>query len=178
MHVVLFAAQSVDGWITRHDEAGDAFTSEADKRHFRAAIRACDACVMGRTTYELSKSRMRPEAFPSLRRVVWTRNPAALSSEAVPGIIEFTDETPPATARRLARDGRQRCAVLGGGATNAAWLAAGLVDEICLTVESQLFGYGTPLLGPPDRLDFALELLEVLSLEQKGPVVLRYRVLK
>lgn len=178
MHVVLFAAQSVDGWITRHDEAGDAFTSDADKRHFRAAIRACDACVMGRTTYELSKARMRPEAFPSLRRVIWTRDPAAKTAEAVPRVLEFTDESPAATAKRLALDGRQRCAILGGGATNAAWLAAGLVDEICITVESRLFGYGTPLIGPQARLDVALELVEALPLESQGPVLLRYRVLK
>lgn len=178
MHVVLLAAQSVDGWISRHDEAGDAFTSDADKRHFRAAIRACDACVMGRTTYELSKSRMRPEIFPTLRRVVWTRDPAAKATETVPGVLEFTDETPPATVQRLRRDGRRRCALLGGGATNAAWLTAGLVDEVCVTVESRLFAYGTPLISPSGRLDVSLELIEATPLEPRGPLLVRYLVLK
>ncbi|MBC8011959.1 MAG: dihydrofolate reductase, partial [Burkholderiales bacterium] len=83
MHVVLYAAQSLDGWITRHSTAGDAFASAADKVHFRAAIRACDACVMGGATYDQSKERMRPAAFPGLRRVVWTRRPEARAADAV-----------------------------------------------------------------------------------------------
>ena len=82
MHVVLFAAQSVDGWITRRATAGDGFASEADRAHFREAIRACDACVMGAATYDLAKVRMRPEAFPGLRRVVWTRSPDRRAAEA------------------------------------------------------------------------------------------------
>ena len=159
MQVVLFAAQSLDGWITRHETAGDAFASEADKMHFRAAIRECDACVMGGATYELSKGRMRPQTFPGLRRVVWTRLPEARVADAVPGVLEFTSETPAETVARLRADGRKRCAILGGGTVNAAWFGAGLVDEVCVTVESRIFGHGTPLAGPAATLDVALALI-------------------
>ncbi len=183
MQVVLFAAQSVDGWITRQGEPGDAFASEADKTHFRAAIRACDACVMGAKTYEVSKERMSPKTFPSLRRVIWTRRPEARAAEVVPGVLEFTAESPAETVARLRSDGRKRCAVLGGGEVNAAWLAAGLVDELCLTVESRLFGSGTPLVAtvgggadPGATLDVALELIEARVLAAGGPVLLRYAV--
>jgi dihydrofolate reductase len=175
MHVVLFAAQSVDGWITRHEEPGDGFASAADKTHFRAAIRACDACVMGAATYEVSKDRMSPRAFPALRRVIWTHRPETRAAEAVPGVLEFTNESPVETAGRLRADGRRRCAVLGGGRLNAAWLAAGLVDEVCLTVESRLFGRGTPL-AADHALDIPLELLEARTLAAGGPVLLRYAV--
>jgi dihydrofolate reductase len=183
MQVVLMAAQSLDGCITRHASAGDAFASEADKTHFRAAIRACDACVMGRATYEVSKDRMRPEAFPSLRRLVWTRHPGAYASEELPGVLEFTADSPANMVARLRSDGRKRCALLGGGTVNAAWLAAGLVDEVCVTVESRIFGFGTALagvspsataLGP--ALDVALELLEARTLAAGGPLLLRYAV--
>ncbi len=183
MQVVLIAAQSLDGWITRHGTAGDAFASAADKTHFRAAIRECDACVMGRATYEFSKDRMRPQAFPGLRRVVWTRRPDAYAAEAIPGALEFASESPAQTAVRLRADGRKRCALLGGGTVNAAWLAAGLVDEVCLTVESRLFGFGTALAGsapgsnaPGPALDVALELLEARTLADGGPLLLRYAV--
>lgn len=185
MHVVLFAAQSLDGWITRHEVAGDAFTSEADKIHFRAAVRACDACVMGGATYALSRGRMNPQSFPGLRRVVWTRRPEARAAEAIPGVLEFTREAPAATVARLRADGRKRCALLGGGTLNAAWLAAGLVDEVCVTVESRIFGFGTPLAGAAPgsggngggpALDVALELLEATTLAAGGPVLLRYAV--
>ena len=188
MHVVLFAAQSLDGRITRRSEAGDAFASAADKAHFREAIRACDACVMGAATYEQSKERMRPSAFPTLRRVIWTRSPATPErvDEAVPGVLEFTAESPAETVARLRADGRRRCAVLGGGQVNAAWLAAGLVDELCVTVESWIFGYGAPLAGAEDASSPApplpgtvrLELLEARILAQDGPVLLRYSVKK
>ena len=183
MQVVLMAAQSLDGCITRHASAGDAFASEADKTHFRAMIRACDACVMGRATYEVSKDRMRPQAFPALRRVVWTRRPEAHATEAIPGVLEFSADSPADTVARLRSDGRKRCALLGGGTVNAAWLAAGLVDEVCVTVESRIFGFGTALagvspgaapLGP--ALDVTLELLEARTLAPGGPLLLRYAV--
>lgn len=175
MQVVLIAAQSLDGWITRHETAGDAFASEADKVHFRAVIRECDACVMGRVTYEQSKDRMRPQALPGLRRVVWTRRPDESAAEAIPGVLEFTAETPTETMARLRADGRKRCALLGGGRVNAAWLAAGLVDEVCVTVESRIFGQGTPLASGLS-LDVRLELLEARTLAAGGPVLLRYAV--
>jgi dihydrofolate reductase len=180
MNVVLYAAQSLDGWITRHAAAGDAFTSAADKAHFRAAIRGCDACVMGAATYEQSKERMRLEAFPELRRVVWTRTPrtAGRVAEAVAGVLEFTDETPAETVARLRADGRRRCALLGGGQVNAVWLAAGLVDEVCVTVESRIFGSGTPLAGPGWALGVELVLLEVKTHAPEGPVLLRYSIKK
>lgn len=176
MKVVLFAAQSLDGWITRHETAGDAFTSEADKKHFHAELRACDACVMGGSTYDLSKDRLRPQSLPGLRRVVWTRRPEARAADTLPGVLEFTSEAPALTAARLRADGRRRCALLGGGQVNAAWLAAGLVDEVSLTVEPRLFGRGTPLAGDAP-LDVKLELIEARALAAGGPVLLRYRVL-
>lgn len=183
MHVVLFAAQSLDGRITRHSESGDAFTSPADKAWFRETIRACDACVMGSATYEQSRARMRPDAFPGLRRVVWTRRPAAYAAEVVPGALEFTAETPAETVARLRADGRRRCALLGGGRVNVAWLAAGLVDEACVTIESLIFGYGVPLAGDATSpssvpLDVRMDLLEAKPLAEGGPLLLRYAVRK
>ncbi len=175
MHVVLLAAQSLDGRITRQDRPGDAFSSAADKAHFGAALRACGACVMGRLTYEQSKDRLRPDRLPGLRRVVWTRSPAAYAAAAVPGILEFTAEAPAETVARLRADGRQRCALLGGGEVNTAWLRAGLVDELCITIEAGLFGGGVPLAG---GIEASLTLLEATVLAPGGPVLLRYAVKK
>lgn len=187
MHVVLFAAQSLDGCITRHEEAGDAFASDADKMHFRAALRACDACVMGRATYEQSKERMRPQAFPGLRRVIWTRTPETWAAETIPDVLEFSGASPREITDTLRNAGRRRCAILGGGSVNAAWLAAGLVDEVCVTVESRIFGFGTALAGggggepgggrcSGSALDVRLALIEARTLAEGGPMLLRYAV--
>lgn len=178
MHVVLFAVQSLDGYITRRTTAGDGFASAADRAHLREALRSCDACVMGGATYDQAKARLRPAAFPALRRVVWTRAPEARAPEGVPGALEFTRETPAETVARLRADGRLRCAVLGGGRVNAAWLGAGLVDEVWLTVESALFGAGTPLAGGSgwDGPELRLWLREAKVLAEGGPLSLRYEV--
>jgi len=176
MRVVLLAVQSLDGYITSRSTAGDGFASEADRMHFREVIQSCDACVMGRATYDIAKTRMRPGGLPGLRRVVWTRRPEAWVTESVPNVLEFTAESPLETATRLRADGRQRCAVLGGGQLNAAWLAAGLVDEIWLTVESALFGQGVTLTGGGDGPDLRLWLKEAKVLAEGGPVSLRYEV--
>jgi len=181
MKVVLMAAQSLDGRMTRGALAGDAFTSAADKAHFRAALRECDACVMGSATYEESKARLRPELLPGLRRVVRSRNPAARAGEAVPGVLEFSAETPEAILVRLRADGRRRCALLGGGRTNGDFLRTGLVDEVEITVESWIFGCGVPLAGEVEGTawtDVALELKDVRMLAPGGPVLLRYTVKK
>ena len=183
MQVVMLVAQSLDGCITRGNVAGDAFTSAADKVHFKAMLRDCDACVMGTATYEESKDRLRPALLPGLRRVVRTRHPEARLAETVPGVLEFTSESPEQIVARLREDGRQRCALLGGGRTNECFLRAGLVDEVQVTVESRIFGRGTPLAGvaadldsPP--LDVWLKLLEARPLAAGGPLLLRYEVEK
>jgi riboflavin biosynthesis pyrimidine reductase len=54
------------------------------------------------------------------------------------------------------------------------FFAAGLVDEIWLTVEPILFGGGTPLLVA--RVDVRLELLASEKLNAAGTLLLRYRV--
>ncbi len=178
MKVVLFAVQSLDGKITRGDLPGDAFGSAADKAHFLHELRQCDACIMGRTTYETTRERLKPQSFPKLHRLVWTRRPGDWAADTLPGVLEFTAEEPVVLDHRLRELGKTRCALLGGGETNAAWLRAGLVDELHLTVEPVLFGHGTPLLGNSTLpIDVGrLDLIDATPLGDRGSVLLRYRV--
>jgi dihydrofolate reductase len=156
MRVTLIAVQSLDGFITRHDSPGAGFASAADRAHFRAALREFDCGVLGRRTYEAARA---DGAFasPARRRVVLTRMPEKFAAMAVPGALEFTAETPAAIVARLRAEGCRACALLGGAETHSLFLAAGLVDEIWLTVEARLFGGGTPLLAGPT--DVRLRLL-------------------
>jgi dihydrofolate reductase len=157
MKVTLIAVQSLDGFITRPGGSGAGFASAADRAHFRAALREFDCAVMGRVTYESARTDGTPPPVTSRRRVVLTRSPERYADQAVADSLEFTAEPPGSVLARLRADGRRACALLGGAQAHQLFLAAGLVDEIWLTVEARLFGGGTPLLTAP--ADVRLELL-------------------
>jgi len=173
MRIVLIAAQSLDGFITRHDESGTAFTSPEDKAHFRAVLASFDACIFGAETYRVSRDFIR-DRFPAHPlRVVLTRSPERFAADALPGALEFTSAAPAAVADDLCGRGLRQCALLGGSQAHSLFLDAGLVDEIWLTVEPVLFGGGTPLLA-----HHADRRLELQSIERLGAhtMLLKYRV--
>lgn len=173
MRVTLIAVQSLDGFITRHREPGAGFASEADQRYFRAALRGFDCTVMGRTTYAQLRAQGGGQPDASRRRVVLTRAPEKFAADTVRGVVEFTAEPPGKIISRLRAAGHRACALLGGAQIHSLFLAAGLVDELWLTVEPRLFGGGTPLLNTPT--DAQLELLAHLPLDS-GTLLLKYAV--
>jgi riboflavin biosynthesis pyrimidine reductase len=173
MRMVLIAAQSLDGFITRHGEPGTAFTSAEDKAYFRAVVAGFDVGIIGGETYRVSRDFIRASLPARLLRVVLTRSPARYADEARPGVLEFTNAEPADLAAGLRARGFQRCALLGGSHVHSLFFEAGLTDEIWLTVEPALFGGGTPLLAR--RADVRLNLLAV---EKLGPatLLLKYQV--
>lgn len=173
MRTVLIAAQSLDGFITRHDEPGTAFTSPEDKAYFRRVLRDFEVGVFGGETYRVSREAIRANAAGLRLRVILTRTPPRYAADAVPGALEFTDAAPAALVADLERRGFQSCALLGGSHAHRLFLAAQQVDEVWLTVEPRLFGGGTPLLA--GRADIPLELLAVEKLAAHT-LVLKYRV--
>lgn len=173
MRVVLIAVQSLDGFITRHDRPGAGFASAADQAHFRATLPEFDCAVMGRVTYETAHAGAPALAQPVRRRVVLTRTPGRHAASAVPGALEFTAAGPAEIVAQLRSDGCRACALLGGGQVHRLFLAAGLVDEVWLTVEPRLFGGGTPLLAGP--VDVALELRSHALLDV-NTLLLKYAV--
>jgi dihydrofolate reductase len=172
MRVTLIAAQSLDGFITRHDQPGSAFTSPADHAFFRASLRGFDCCAMGRVTYEASVDGIKPGGR-SWRRVVLTRTPEKHAAAAVAGELEFTAATPEELVASFRAEGRRACALLGGAHVNGRFFAAGLVDEIWLTLEPRLFGGGTKLLA--GQTDIRLRWLSHEPLEG-GAWVVKYAV--
>lgn len=176
MQVTLIAAQSLDGFITRHAEPGTAFTSPQDQRHFLAALRRHDATIMGGETYRVSRELIRSHLTLPRRRVVVTRTPGQFAADAVPGRLEFTDSNPEDLIVRLRALGHQRCALLGGAQIHHLFLSRGLVDFLEITVEPRLFGSGTPLAGGPT--DISLRLIECQPLEASSTLLARYEVVR
>lgn len=173
MTVTLIAAQSLDGFITRHEEPGTGFTSAADQAWLAAALAQFDATILGRRTYEIARPWLRQRLTPSRLRLVWTRSPEAWQDDAVPGQLEFAHGSPAALLKRLAIAGRQRCALLGGAEVHAAFAEADLIDAWWVTVEPHVFGAGRPLC--PGVRDVPLRLEGVERLPDSDSVLLRYR---
>lgn len=175
MQIILIAAQSLDGFITRHEVPGTAFTSEADKRYFREVLAQFDASVCGGNTYRVDRAIFLGTLRPGRRRVVLTRQPEAFAADARPAQLEFTDETPAAVVARLRGLGHTRCALLGGSQIHQLFLEAGLVDEVWLTLEPRFFGRGIPLISGQVDVNLSLLSHELLGGDS---LLLKYRVRK
>ena len=138
MEIVLMAAVTLDGKIARHAAHLSNWTSPEDKRVFREETRRAGVIILGHSTFKTL-----PRPLPGRLHIVLTRAPAAQAP--IPGVVEFTAAPPGAIAADLAARGYARAVVVGGAQTNAAFLAADLVDEIWLTVEPLIFGVGVPI---------------------------------
>jgi len=175
MRLTLIAAQSLDGFITRHDTPGSDFASAEDRAFFRQALRGFDCCVMGGKTYRIARETIRATLMPERLRMVLTRTPSILANDFLPGNLEFTASSPEQLVADLTRRGLQRCAILGGSQIHSLFLNANLIDELWLTIEPLLFGDGTPLLAGRSAAKLTL-----LSNESLAPntLLLKYRIEK
>lgn len=169
MRVIALAAMTADGRIARREPGPVNWSSREDKRMFVQVTRRAGVVIMGRTTYD---SLPMPLAG---RRVVVLTTRAAEQQLSQSDTVEFTSGTPKAIIADLAARGYTEAVVAGGASVYQAFLEAGVVDELWLTIEPLLFGDGLPLLRR-ETSDISLRLLEVVRLAEHT-VQLKYRVL-
>jgi len=174
MKITLAMVMSGDGRTTRGDDPNIySWTSPEDQEHFFSLIAENNLIIMGRKTYESAAEKIR--LAPERLRVVMTKSPDSYADFVVKGQLEFSDEEPAALIDRLDEKGFAHALLVGGETLSWHFLKAGLVDELLLTVEPQLFGSGAGLFsGPLDSL--RLELLEQKQLNEQGTVLFRYKV--
>jgi len=174
MEVTLITAQSLDGFITKHDEPGTSFTSAADKKHFAATLGRFDASIMGGETYRVARSVIRSRLTAARRRIVLTRTPSAFAEDAVTGQLEFTDASAQSVISDLRSRGHRRCALLGGAQMHRLFLEAGCVDFIEISLEHRIFGGGTPFVNA--AIDVTLTLIRHERIEGSNTLLLTYEV--
>jgi dihydrofolate reductase len=167
--LTLVAVQSLDGCITRGDTPGVGFASKVDQDWFQSILSEFDSAIMGRKTYEAARTRILDSlgSDPQRLRIVNTRNPGAWTGDHRAGVLEFTDQTPPAIMDALVARGKRHTVLLGGATLNRIFLEADLVDRLWLTLEPVVFGEGRRLIDGPLEARFELE-----KTEQLGPSVL------
>ena len=124
---------------------------------------------MGRATYDMVQGFGSGWPYPGKPCVVLARNPLAQA----PAGVEGRHCTPTEALEELAARGCQRVWLVGGGSLAGNCLAAGLLDELVVSVIPHLLGAGIQL--------FAGGLEQRLSLQghrvfPSGVAQLHYRV--
>jgi dihydrofolate reductase len=149
--VSVFIATSLDGFIAREDgaidwlEAANATVPPGEDCGYAAFAASVDGLVMGRHSFETVLG-FAPWPYGDKRLVVLSRGPVAIP-EALAGTVTASSEAPEALVERLGAEG-VRHVYVDGGITIQRFMAAGLVDEITVTLIPILLGAGRPLFGP------------------------------
>jgi dihydrofolate reductase len=171
----VFIAASLDGYIARRDgtiDWLDAVQRPGEDYGFQAFFGSVDTLVIGRRTYETALG------FPT-----WPyggKNCVVMTHAAPPARHgeRFHAGDPRPLLERLATEGARRVYV-DGGVVIAEFLAAGLIDDLTISVIPVLLGDGARLFGPAGGGRLAVERVLTLVRSQAYPsglVQLEYRV--
>ena len=140
----VFIAMSLDGYIADVNggtEFLEAVEAPGEDYGYAEFINTIDAIVLGRKTYETVL------AFPSW---LYTKRVIVLTSDVERTSHhgeEFSAASPTELVERLAQERLSRL-YIDGGATIRSFLAAGLIDDLVVSVIPVLLGEGIPLFGP------------------------------
>jgi len=171
MKIVIVMAQTIDGKIGKDSEHEASWTSKADKKAFVAETKKHGALIMGSSTFDTIG---RP--LPGRLNLILTSKPEKYKDKVQEGLLEFTSGTPEEIVAMLEKRGFESAALGGGAKTNSAFLRAGVVDEILLTIEPLVFGSGINF-TEGEELDLKLELIEQTKLDD-DTIQLRYKILR
>jgi dihydrofolate reductase len=167
-----FVGVSLDGFLARPDGSIDWLAPfEGEEHGYAAFFDSVDTLVIGRKTYDFVLTLLgegRPWVYRGKRCIVMTHR----SVGAQNGERAYAGE-PAELVAQLEAEGARHIYV-DGGVVIRSFLAAGLLDELTLTVVPSLIGEGLPLFGGV-KLETGLVLEEVKSFADKM-VQLRYRI--
>lgn len=147
----VFIATSIDGYISRKDGSIDwlneanAAVPPGEDCGYKVFFESVDALVMGRHTFELVRT-FEPWPYGDKRIVVLSSSSIEVRDEQK-NSVSVSSESPKALVSRLDAEGVKHIYV-DGGVTIQRFLAAGLIDDLTITLIPVLLGEGRPLFGP------------------------------
>jgi dihydrofolate reductase len=175
VRVAVAAVTSVDGKLTKHDEADIyQWVSDADQQNFRNLIGQHDVILMGRGSYEAVQHNLKLDQ--NRLRIVLTTHLERFAGKAVANQLEFYDDEPKRVVEMLEGRGYKNLLIVGGGEMITDFIEAKLVNTFHLTVEPRLFGTGKPLTAAVP-IDTRLRLEDWQILNEQGTALLTYRVI-
>ena len=150
----VFIATSLDGFIARPDGSID-WLNEANKVvpdgedcGYGKFMESVDVLVMGRNTFELVLT-FAAWPYGNKRVVVLSSRPLIIPA-GLPDTVSASSESPDVLVERLSAEGARRLYV-DGGMTIQRFLAAGLIDDITITLIPVLLGQGRRLFGTVEK---------------------------
>ena len=159
-------AMSLDGYIAGPNGESDWIVIDPEI-DFRALMGSFDTMLLGRKTYEATRS-YGGGGMPGMQAYVFSRT---LSQAECPGVI--VSDKPKETLAALKSKPGKDIWLFGGGSLFASLLEQRLVDAVEVAVIPVLLGGGVPLLPNPAR-HAKLELVRHHVYEKTGTVSLEY----
>lgn len=173
MKVIAVVVMSLDGRLTKgYDPHIYNWTSKEDQQFFFDLMDRAKLIVMGRKTYEASRSQMKHTE--GRLRIVMTRNPAKFAHLKKAGKLKFSDESPSELVKRLAGMKYDELLLVGGV---SEFFKLNLVDVLYVTIEPRLFGVGKSFVHLT-KLDTRLTLEKMKVVNKQGTIILKYTVEK
>jgi len=171
--LIYFVAASLDGYLARPDGSIDWLPVPSRRQDYGCTkfFARVDELIIGRKTYEQTLT-LGPWPYGERRCHVLSRRWAGQRDvHAV-----FTDTGAAALLRRIRKNPGRDIWLVGGGESAQTCFAAGVVDEIILTIVPILLGEGRPLFLPRPATT-PLRLRETVSFPD-GLVQLHYDVVR
>ena len=167
--VVYSVAMSLDGYIAGPAGEADwiAIDAEID---FEAMFARFDAILMGRKTYETTRTQQGGGATPGIVSYVFSRTLRQADCRDV-SVSDNPSQTVSALKKRPGKD----IWLFGGGALFGSLLELGLVDRVSVAIIPVLLGGGVPLL-PGLQSRAKLRLVEHQIYAKTGTVSLEYAI--
>jgi dihydrofolate reductase len=174
MRIVTYgAACSLDGFIAGPDGSYDWLTMTKDAGELMSAYwKTIDTLVMGRKTWEIVAQQQRGGSPSGIVTYVFSRTLREIRRKGVHLVNEDAGEF----VRRLKEEPGKGICVFGGGDFARSLFAAGVIDEVGVSIQPLLLGAGIPMFLDAGRR-VALELKENRTMQGGGVYVL-YRVVR
>lgn len=154
--IVLFIAQSMDGYIATKDESLDwLFNVEGEGDNgYSEFFQTIDTILMGKRTYDWLMQHEKGQ-FPYQNKNCYVFSRSSLKDT---NDVKFINEDIVRFIQNLKKEEGKNIWMVGGGDLLSTFLTEKLVDELILTVAPTILGKGIPLFKEGDyQLDLLLK---------------------